>query len=240
MKVGDDSLKDTALQLFDSLADSYERIVELATLLQDRYWKKWLLETVKLGPRDLVLDIGCGTCLLEERMGGSGASVVGMDLTMPMIRLGQAKALPIVKFLAVGDADRLPFQDSTFDAVVSCYVPKYARPELFSSEVARVLKPGGRVVMYDFAKPKGFFSPFIIMYVQGVLGGAGYLLGLARRDSAFTFRVLPGIVQRTVWDDVILSWFGSAGISDGRLRRLTAGTVAGFAGVKTPRRSEHE
>ncbi len=141
-------IQGTALEIFGGLASSYERALDLATMTQDRYWKCWVVENASIRAGDRVLDIGCGTCLLEERLEDTGCMVVGLDLTEQMIRIGQSKNLVCLEGLLVGDAEALPFPDGTFDAVVCCYVPKYVDRARFAREVARVLRAGGKVVSY--------------------------------------------------------------------------------------------
>ena len=86
---------------------------------------------------------------------------------------------------------------SSFDAVVSCYVVKYCSPDLLVSEMARVLKPGGRLVVYDFVRPRGLLWPFNAFYVYGVLRIVGEFLEQFRLKVSTTFTELPGIIARS-------------------------------------------
>ncbi len=99
-----------------------------------------------------VLDVGCGTGpvieLLHERY--PDKHYTGLDLTPAMIEVAQAKGLSNSRFV-VGDAENLPFGDSAFDAVLcSNSFHHYPHPERFFSEVARVLRPGGRLILRDY------------------------------------------------------------------------------------------
>lgn len=221
-----------ALELFRGLARSYEKTLDVATLTQDRYWKKWVLQRAKAGPADSVLDIGCGTCLLEEGLEHSECSVVGVDITEQMVRVGQSKRLRGVELLSVGDAEFLPFADESFDVVVSCYVAKYCDVGRFTREIARTMKPGSRVVLYDFVRPRGLFLPFIGLYIHGVVRAVGVLLRLTGSDLAFTFRNLPGLVQGATWDSEIVPAFEKEGVTIGEAARLSGGVVAAYAGTK--------
>ncbi|MDA4125306.1 MAG: methyltransferase domain-containing protein [Thaumarchaeota archaeon] len=225
-------LKDTALQIFDGLADSYERALDFATLYQDRYWKSWVAEESELGGSKLVLDVGCGTLLLEERLRASGSTVVGIDLTRRMIRIGQGKGLSNVPLLVNGDAEALPFKASSFDTVVSCYVAKYVDLERFTGELARVAKPRARIVVYDFVRPRGLFFPFLALYIYGAMRIAGSLLGLTKRKEAFTFKNLPRIVAGATWDMDFAAMLEKKDVRSGFMRRLSGGVVAGYVGTK--------
>ena len=220
----------TALELFRSLAGSYDRTADFATMFQDRYWKKWATRWVQSLKGALILDLGCGTLLLEERLAKSDCRFVALDLTEEMLAMGSSKELPNVKLLANGDAESLPFKDRAFDSVVSCYVAKYVDIGRLSQELARVSKPGATVVLYDFARPHGLTAPFLQMYIQGGLGAAGYLMKLARRGSALTFTKLPSLVNGTSWDSEIVKAMEARGFETLEARRLSGGVVFGYCG----------
>ena len=188
--------KATALRIFAGLWSSYDTVLEYATLLQDRRWKNWVIRNLADRNDATVLDVGCGTCVLEGMMSGD-ISVIGVDLTEGMVKIGQGKRIPRVTALLRSDGERLPFRASSFDAVVSCYVVKYCSPDLLVSEMARVLKPGGRLVVYDFVRPRGLLWPFNAFYVYGVLRIVGEFLEQFRLKVSTTFTELPGIIARS-------------------------------------------
>lgn len=222
----------TALEIFGGLASSYEKALDVATLDQDRYWKRWVYDNTGARAGERILDVGCGTCLFEELVEEQGCRVVGLDLTERMIRIGQSKRITCVEALLVGDAASLPFPDGVFDAVVSCYVPKYVALERLVEEVARVLRPGGRVVLYDFVRPRGPLSPILRLYIHGALRIAGYLLGLIGNETATTFRNLPRIVEGARWNESISEAFEEVGVRTLTCKTLSGGVVGAFSGRK--------
>lgn len=222
----------TALEIFGGLASSYERALDVATLGQDRYWKRWVYDSAGARADERILDVGCGTCLFEEMVEGQGCRVVGLDLTEQMIRIGQSKRIRCIEALLMGDAESLPFPDGVFDAVVSCYVPKYVNIERLAEEMARVLRPGGRVVLYDFVRPRGPLSPVLRLYIHGALRIAGYFLGLIGNETATTFRNLPRIVERATWNESIAEAFEGVGVRTLTCETLSGGVVGVFSGVK--------
>jgi demethylmenaquinone methyltransferase/2-methoxy-6-polyprenyl-1,4-benzoquinol methylase len=226
------SLKKTALDIFGGLAPSYDAVLNAATLFQDRYWKQWLIQHAAIKPSERVLDIGCGTCVLEEMIDSLGPAVVGLDLTEEMLKEGKNKRIGSVVLLARGDAESTPFGDSSFDLVVSCYVPKYVNLPSFASEVARVLKPGGRAVIYDFVKPRGWISPVLVFYDRVVMGGAGVVLHAARNPAATTFRNIGWIVDEASWQEPLRDELEDNGVICEELVELTGGVVAAYCGVK--------
>lgn len=223
--------KATALRIFAGLWSSYDTVLDYATLLQDRRWKNWVIGN--LGGRNdtTVLDVGCGTCVLEERMSGD-ISVIGVDLTEGMIKIGQGKHIPLVTSLLRSDGERLPFRAGSFDVVVSCYVVKYCSPDFLVSEMARVLKPGGRLVIYDFARPRGLLWPFNAFYVYGALRIIGEFLELVRMKVSTTFTELPGIIARSSWDEGFRETLIRAGLTPRVEKVLPGGVAIGFVADK--------
>ena len=222
----------TALRLFHGLAGSYDTAVDCATLFQDRYWKLWAVRRLEDRKGSLVLDVGCGTLLLEERLAGSRMKFVGIDLSREMITVGRRKQPCNTALVVNGDAESLPFPEASFDSVVSCYVAKYVRVARFAEEIGRVTRQGGVVAVYDFARPRGPLAPFLELYIQGGLRWAGLILRLARRSSAYTYENLPAIIEKSSWDEEIVGAMESSGFRTIATEKLTGGTVFAYCGRK--------
>lgn len=223
--------KATALRIFAGLWGSYDAVLGYATLMQDRRWKSWVIGNLGGRGGATVLDVGCGTCVLEEMLSGD-VSTIGVDLTDGMIRAGQRKRIPRVASLLRSDGERLPFKASSFDAVVSCYVVKYCSPDLLVSEMARVLKPGGRLVVYDFARPRGRLWPLNALYVYGALRMVGGLLELMGLSVSTTFTELPGIISRSSWEEGFRETLVRAGLTPREEKVLSGGVAVGFVADK--------
>jgi len=223
---------DVARRLFRGLAASYDRTVDYATLYQDRYWKRWAIEKVALSDGSLVLDLGCGTLLFEERLRYLSCEFVGIDLTPEMARIGWTKGLANVSLVITGDAETLPFSDETFDAAVSCYVPKYVSMTRLAGELARVVKPGARVALYDFARPRGISAPLLEPYIQVGLRAIGLVLRKTKNGAAFAFEKLPRIVDGTSWDKEVVEVMEDRGFETMAATPLTGGAIFAYCGRK--------
>jgi ubiquinone/menaquinone biosynthesis C-methylase UbiE len=97
-----------------------------------------------------ILDVGCGTGLMSEKLAASGRHVCGVDLSAAMIRRAQRKSGPRLDFI-LGDAEKLPSENASFDAVVNLIsFHHYPNPARAAAEFRRVLRPGGRLVLVAF------------------------------------------------------------------------------------------
>jgi demethylmenaquinone methyltransferase/2-methoxy-6-polyprenyl-1,4-benzoquinol methylase len=121
-----------------------------------------------------VLDIAAGTGLITRKLQSIGAEVISLDQSYRMLR-------PAVERGAVGviaTAEALPFSDVSFDAVTFGYLLRYVDDVTgCMTEIARVLRPGGRVGMVEFGRPRGLWRPLWWGYTRFVLPGAGLLAG---------------------------------------------------------------
>ena len=139
----------------------YDVLVWLLTFGRERAFREKILSFAKLKPGEAVLDVGCGTgtvALLAKKKVGPQGRVEGIDAAAEMVARATTKARRSglqVEF-SNATAQELPFKDGEFDVVLSTlmfhHLPKKGREE-FAREAVRVLRPGGRLVVVDFAKP---------------------------------------------------------------------------------------
>jgi demethylmenaquinone methyltransferase/2-methoxy-6-polyprenyl-1,4-benzoquinol methylase len=160
--------KEHALEMFSKLPRSYDEVAAAFSFFQDPRWRKAAVEAVEAVPEDRVLDIACGTGLvsaaLVERW---GCRVVGLDQSAAMLGRARARAAADprlagrVSFIE-GEAESLPFADGEFDHLTFTYLLRYVEdPAATLRELARVVKPGGRVSSLEFCIPSGpWFWPW--------------------------------------------------------------------------------
>ena len=173
-----------AQQLFTPLPARYDRLAEVLSFGQNGRWRRAMIGRVAPAAGDTVLDVASGTAGVAIQIATrTGASVVGLDLTEQMLRQGQrnvaASAVRDRIDLVAGRAEQLPFADATFDALTFTYLLRYVLdPQATLRELARVVKPGGRVASLEFLVPPArFWRAWWWLYTRLLLPAGGLLTG---------------------------------------------------------------
>lgn len=141
--------------MFDGVARRYDITNTVLSGGRDRYWRRATVAALNLRPTDTVLDLAAGTSVSTVELARSGAWCVAADFSVGMLRAGAHRPVPKV----AADGTRLPFADAVFDAVtISFGLRNIVDPVAGLSEMARVTKPGGRLVVCEFSTPtvRGF------------------------------------------------------------------------------------
>ncbi len=137
--------------MFDQVADRYDLLNDALSLGLDRRWRKIVAGAVGAGSGELVLDLAAGTGTSSRAFTAAGAQCVACDFSLGMLRVGARRPAPGIGFVA-GDALALPFADRAFDAVtISFGLRNVADTGAALSELLRVTRPGGRLVVCEFS-----------------------------------------------------------------------------------------
>lgn len=222
--------KQHALELFEELPARYDELGAALSFFQDPRWRRAAVEGVEAGPDERVLDIACGTGLVSRALVERwGARVVGLDQSAAMLARARAMLAADPRLaaritLVEGEAESLPFADREFDHLTFTYLLRYVDdPAATLRELARVVKPGGRVSSLEFCVPTGvWFWPWrlytrIGLPVLGRLASrswfeAGRFLGPSIEGF---YRSYPLRRQVALWE--------AAGIGRVEVRRMSLG-----------------
>jgi demethylmenaquinone methyltransferase/2-methoxy-6-polyprenyl-1,4-benzoquinol methylase len=149
-----------ALELFSGLPAQYGRVGAIMSFGQDPRWRRALVAAIDPQPGTRVLDVATGTALVAGELAARGAEVVGIDQSEDMLQGARARLstwpelAPRITLLQ-GEAEQLPFRDGAFDALTFTYLLRYVDdPAATMRELARVVRPGGRIGMLEFGVPK--------------------------------------------------------------------------------------
>ncbi|OOL27291.1 ubiquinone biosynthesis methyltransferase UbiE [Rhodococcus rhodochrous] len=147
--------------MFDGVAQRYDITNTVLSFGQDRSWRRATRAALDLQPGERVLDLAAGTGVSTVELGRSGAWVVATDFSKGMLQAGAFRQVPMV----AGDAMRLPFADAVFDAAtISFGLRNVTDFDAGLREIARVTKPGGRLVVCEFATPVS--APLRVLYLE--------------------------------------------------------------------------
>ena len=210
-------------EMFDGVAKRYDLTNTVLSFGQDRGWRRATRAALGLRPGERVLDVGAGTGVSTEELARSGAFAVGADLSIGMLRAGRA-VRPEVPLLA-GDALRLPFPDETFDAVtISFALRNVVDTEAALHELARVTRPGGRLVVCEFGTPT--WAPYRAAYHDIVLKRALPAVARAVSSNPEAYLYLAESIRAWPTQAALAHRIRSAGWTDVAWRNLAGGAVA--------------
>jgi len=214
-----------APRIFTGIARSYDRAGALFSFGQDPRWRHALVDAVGADADDVVLDVATGTGLVAVELARRyGCRVVGLDRSADMLTEASRRN-GLITGLVNARAERLPFADATFDHVTFTYLLRYVDdPASTVAELARVLKPGGRLAALEFGVPA---SPFTLalwrLYTRVVMPLGGRLVSRKWRDvNAFLGPSIEGFYRAHPQREVERYW-REAGLADVRSRRMSLG-----------------
>jgi len=212
--------------MFDAVAERYDITNTVLSAGQDRYWRRATRSALGVGPGDKVLDLAAGTAVSTVELARSGAWCVACDFSVGMLRAGAHRPVPKV----AGDATKLPFGDAVFDAVTISFGLRNVVDTVGGlQEMARVTRPGGRLVVCEFSTPT--VPVFSTVYKEYLMRALPALARVVSSDPE-SYEYLAESIR--AWPDqaALAGLMGRAGWSQVRWRNLTGGIVALHAAVK--------
>ena len=214
--------------MFDRIARVYDRMNSVMTAGMHHAWRRRAADLARVGASSRALDVATGTGDLAIELASRGASVTGVDFSPAMLDLARNKA-PDVEF-EEGDALALRFADGEFDAAtVGFGARNFADLDRGLRELARVTKPGGRVVVLEITTPQR--AP-LSWFFRGWFDHAVPMLGRLADSEAYTY--LPSSVRRFPGPEKLAARMAAAGLADVRWILTAGGIIAIHSGTRTP------
>jgi demethylmenaquinone methyltransferase/2-methoxy-6-polyprenyl-1,4-benzoquinol methylase len=210
--------------MFDGVSRRYDVTNTVLSLGLDRRWRKQTRLTLDPHPRQHVLDLAAGTGVSTAEIATTGARAVACDFSLGMLQAGRKRSdrswLPFV----AGDATNLPFADGVFDSVTISFGLRNVNdvPRALA-EMARVTRPGGRLVVCEFSRP--VWRPFRALYMNYLMRALPWIARrVASNSDAYVY--LAESIRSWPAQDELARTIKLSGWSEVSWRNLTGGVVA--------------
>jgi len=220
--------------VFDSVASKYDVMNDLMSMGLHRLWKAYTVQVANLQPGQQVLDIAGGTgdlaMAFAKKVGASGR-VVHTDINEAMLRTGRDRLIDhgLVLPTLVCDAEQLPFADASFDVVsVAFGLRNMTHKDVALREMARVLKPGGKLLVLEFSKVTPLLQKPYDIYSFKVLPWLGEKIA----NDADSYRYLAESIRMHPDQETLKGMMQDAGLDKVEYFNLTGGITALHVGVK--------
>jgi demethylmenaquinone methyltransferase/2-methoxy-6-polyprenyl-1,4-benzoquinol methylase len=227
--------KEYVQSLFDAIARRYDLLNHLLSGGVDVYWRRKAVAYLADAQPKRILDVATGTgdfAIATLRL--KPEKVVGIDIAEAMLEKGRAKLrkrkLNGIVTLQTGDAEHLSFESGAFDAAIVAFGARnFENLEKGLAEMHRVLRPGGRIVVLEFSRPRMFpFKQLYFFYFRTILPFIGRRI--SNHEEAYTY--LPETVMRFPEGDDFINILRRIGFSSTKEERMTIGVACVYMGTK--------
>jgi demethylmenaquinone methyltransferase / 2-methoxy-6-polyprenyl-1,4-benzoquinol methylase len=222
--------------MFDSIAWRYDFLNHFLSFNLDRLWRRRAIKIIsKSYKTPNILDVATGTAdLALAAMKINPLKISGIDISRKMLEIGRAKVekngFGEKISLITGDSEKIPFDDNVFDvAMVAFGVRNFSDPLKGLSEMKRVIRKGGMIVVLEFSKPTGFIiKPIYNFYFRNILP----LFGRFFSKDKDAYRYLPDSVMKFPDNEEFLKLLNRVGFSGTLQIKLTGGVASIYTGIK--------
>ena len=222
--------------MFNKISPKYDLLNRVLSLGIDTIWRKKALNLLKKDNPKYILDVATGTADLAIEAAGrlKASSVIGIDIAEDMLQIGREKIkkqkLDSIISLQHGDSEKIAFPDNTFDAVIVSFgVRNFEHLEIGLSEIHRVLKKGGSIMVLEFSKPQKMpFKQVYQFYFRNILPLVGKLI--SKDTSAYTY--LPDSVNAFPDGKAFCGILEKTGFSIEHYKPYTFGVCTSYVGKK--------
>ncbi len=221
-------------QMFDQISPKYDLLNKVLSLGIDKIWRKKAIQMLQKHQPKIILDVATGTGdFAIETLKLNPEKIIGVDISEGMLKVGQAKIekLGITDKieLVLGDSEKLPFQDNTFDAVTVAFgVRNFENLPKGLSDIYRVLKPTGILIVLEFSNPKAFpIKQIFGFYSKYILPNIGKMI--SKDKNAYTY--LPESVKHFPEGSDFKKVMIDCGFENVTDKRLTFGICSIYSGT---------
>lgn len=222
--------------MFNRIAPYYDFLNRFLSLGIDTIWRKKAIDLLRSEQPKLILDVATGTAdvALETVKRLQPDKVIGIDISTEMLEIGKKKikkrGLDTVIELQEGDSENLPFADNTFDAITVAFgVRNFENLEKGLTEMRRVLKDNGKLVVLEFSKPSVFpIKQMFNLYFKYILPTIGRLTSKDPRAYSYLYES----VQAFPDGDDFVNILSKTGYKSNQCKPLTLGICSIYSGQK--------
>ncbi|HEV8297925.1 MAG TPA: ubiquinone/menaquinone biosynthesis methyltransferase [Acidimicrobiales bacterium] len=211
--------------MFDTIAPRYDLVNRVMTFRMDVRWRVRTVRTLELPAGSVVVDLACGTGDLCRELANARMHAIGVDLSLGMLQAARTNAP-----LAQADILRLPFPDGSVDGATCGFALRnLIELPAFFSELARVVRPGGRIALLEVAQP----ANRVLRWGHAVyFGKVVPRIGAVLSDGA-AYRYLPKSVAYLPEPEALLAELRAAGFRDAKRTLLSAGISQLIGGTRS-------
>lgn len=233
------SKKEQVSQMFDRIAGKYDLLNRMLSLGIDLWWRKRAIRLLRPHRPQRLLDVATGTAdlAIEAARQLPSTRIVGVDISREMLAIGRkkiaGKGLANRIELELGDSEALRFEDASFDAVTVAFgVRNFEDLEAGLREMARVLRPGGRVVILEFSHPQLFpFKQTYHFYFRHLLPLIGRLTSKDPKAYTYLYRSVMAFPQGSDFERIL----EKSGFAHPKTILLTLGICAIYTATRAQR-----
>ncbi len=228
--------KASVAAMFNSIAHSYDFLNHFLSFGIDRMWRRQAIRIISRSYKNpKILDVATGTADLSiAALKAEPAGVTGIDISDKMLEIGRnkiaGKGVSDRIRLIKGDSENMPFEDNAFDvAMVAFGVRNFSNPLKGLSEMRRVVKDNGMVLVLEFSRPLSFpFRQIYKFYFLRILPFMGRIFS----GNKGAYRYLPESVMHFPDNEEFMSLMTQAGLTAVKQKKLTSGVASIYTGVK--------
>ena len=232
----DTSKKEEVAEMFDNISKRYDFLNHFLSLGIDKLWRRKAVNYLKKDNPKMILDVATGTAdLAIECLKLNPDKVIGVDLSEGMLSMGRKKLAASGQDAKIelrkGDSEKLLFEDSTFDAcTVGFGVRNFEDLDKGLAEIYRVLKPGAKLVVLEFSKPRTFpVKQLYNLYFNTILPLWGRYI--SKSNSAYSY--LPESVKHFPDGQDFLNHLEKVGFKQMKMQALSFGICSIYVGTKS-------